>query len=318
MVQRLEGVLRDQKPDWAVVFGDTNSTLAGALAAAKIHIPVAHVEAGLRSHNRTMPEEINRVLTDHVASLLYCPTETAVRNLEKEGFERIAEGGRLVGHASLLGGFDSRKPLVANVGDIMCDALHLCLDIAEATSTVLAAQGLSAKAYHLATIHRAGNTDDPGRLREIFDALAEISHEKPVVVPLHPRTRKSLDGLQFPVAGLKIIEPVGYFDMLILEKNAARILTDSGGVQKEAFLLGVPCVTLRAETEWVETVESGWNILAGHGKKSIIEAAGRELAAQRAPSCYGAGKAAEIMVEGLLVRTKKNERGAGEDACMKA
>ena len=300
MLQKVERVLSDLEPDWAVVFGDTNSTLAGALAAVKLHIPVAHVEAGLRSHNRSMPEEINRIVTDHVSSLLFCPTETAVRNLAKEGFENIAEGGKPVSRAFVPDRYDLRKPLVINAGDIMCDALLLCLEIAEKTSPVLADNGLSPKDYHLATIHRAENTDSPNHLRSIFGALAEISHLKPVVVPLHPRTRKAMEELRIPSAGLKIIEPVGYFDMLMLEKSAARIFTDSGGVQKEAFLLGVPCVTLREETEWVETVESGWNILAGPDKNSIVEAAARDMAAKKASSCYGTGRASEIMTQSIL------------------
>lgn len=241
MMIRIEQVLLKEQPDWVLVYGDTNSTLAGALAAAKLHIPVAHVEAGLRSYNRRMPEEINRVLTDHASDLLLAPTATAAANLRYEGIpeERI--------HL---------------VGDVMYDAALFYGAKAEAKSRILERLGLRPKGYVLATVHRAENTDDPERLRAIFEGLSQVACSIPVVVPLHPRTRAALDraGLSDgTVDALALIEPVGYLDMALLEKHASVIATDSGGVQKEAFFYRVPCVTLRLETEWTELVELGWN-----------------------------------------------------------
>lgn len=251
MLRMIEEILLDEKPDAVLVFGDTNSTLAGALATAKLHIKVAHVEAGLRSYNRRMPEEINRVLVDHCSDLLLCPTRTAVENLKKEG---ITSG-------------------VCLTGDVMVDAQRDCTLIAEKRSRILEELGLEPKKYYLTTIHRAENTDDPQRLENIIEALKEIGD---VVFPCHPRAEKYLkqlglwDGLN---AHARVIKPVGYLDMIMLEKNARKILTDSGGVQKEAYLLGMPCITLRDETEWVETVEDGWNVLAGADRKKIVELA---------------------------------------------
>nr|BCX01986.1 MAG: UDP-N-acetyl glucosamine 2-epimerase [Bacteroidota bacterium] len=242
MLEAIEGVLLKEKPDWVLVYGDTDSTLAGALAAVKLHIPVAHVEAGLRSFNRRMPEEINRILTDHASDLLFAPTETAVQNLLREGI------------------LENRIHLV---GDVMYDAaLHYGVK-AERKSRILERLGLQAKGYVLATIHRAENTDDRERLRVILEALAEVHREVPVVFPVHPRTRKRAEIFGFEGYLEKVLatEPVGYLDMVMLEKNARIIATDSGGVQKEAYFYRVPCVTLRAETEWVELVELGWNQL---------------------------------------------------------
>jgi len=255
MIMGVEQVLLDEKPDAVLVYGDTNSTVAGALAAAKLHIPVGHVEGGMRSFNRRMPEEINRVLTDHIARWHFCATETAVRNLKSEG---ITEGVHLV-------------------GDVMHDAVMLYKDIASEKSDILEKLGIDRNTkYALATVHRAENTDDPERLRNIFEALVEISKEMPVVLPLHPRTRKALDdaGLRSLLTAhrsLLTTDPVPYLDILQLESNASVILTDSGGMQKEAMWLGVPCITLRDETEWVETVEAGFNRLAGACKKAIID-----------------------------------------------
>ena len=242
MLEAIERVLLDEKPDWVLVYGDTDSTLAGALAAAKLHIPVAHVEAGLRSFNRRMPEEINRVLTDHVSDLLFAPTETAVQNLLREGIS---------------------SDKVHLVGDVMYDAALYYGEKAEQKSQILPRLGLRPKEYVLATLHRAENTDDPMRLRVILEALAQVHQEMPVVFPVHPRTRKRAEafGLASLLNHVMAIEPVGYLDMLMLEKNARLIATDSGGVQKEAFFYRVPCVTLREETEWVELVELGWNQL---------------------------------------------------------
>jgi UDP-GlcNAc3NAcA epimerase len=266
MLKQLEGVLLTEHPDYVIVYGDTNSTLAGALAAAKLHIPVAHVEAGLRSFNRAMPEEINRVVTDHLSSLLFCPTGTAVNNLAREG---ISVGVELV-------------------GDVMHDALCYNMQLAEEKSTLLKRLQLRPNTYYLATVHRAENTDDLERLRNIVRAFLQISAIHTIVWPVHPRTRRVLESERLmPTVGaaLQIIDPVPYLDMLALEKNARAILTDSGGVQKEAYWLGVPCVTLRQETEWVETVEAGWNTIVGTDPKSIFSAAVESIrsSAQRPP-----------------------------------
>jgi UDP-N-acetylglucosamine 2-epimerase len=247
MLKRIEALLLAEQPDWAVVYGDTNSTIAGALAAVKLHIPVAHVEAGLRSFNRRMPEEINRVLTDHLSRLLFCPTETALKNLASEG---ITNGAHLV-------------------GDVMLDGLIDAKERAKVRSNILGRLGLVERKYLLATVHRAENTDEPERLRGIMKALTQLAEEEPVIFPVHPRTRKALEGIGLNpspngVPGSpKFIEPLGYLDLVRLSASARMILTDSGGLQKEAVWLGVPCVTLRDETEWVETVEQGWNVLAG-------------------------------------------------------
>ncbi|MCY2990953.1 MAG: UDP-N-acetylglucosamine 2-epimerase (non-hydrolyzing), partial [Planctomycetota bacterium] len=244
-------VLVREQPDGVLVYGDTNSTLAGALAAVKLHIPVAHVEAGLRSFNRAMPEEINRVVTDHLACLHFCPTEAAVRNLADEGL----------------------RDQVHLVGDVMYDALCFNIGIAVRNSTILARWNLTPRQYLLATVHRAENTDDPARLSAILQALrslAEAGHC--VVFPVHPRTRQRLQAcLPNPPRNLLLLEPASYLDMLRLEQQAQAVLTDSGGVQKEACWLRVPCVTLRDQTEWVETVTSGWNRLAGADPGVILE-----------------------------------------------
>lgn len=253
MLEALETVLESEHPDLVLVYGDTNSTLAGALISDRLQIPVIHVEAGLRSFNRRMPEEANRILTDHIASLLFAPTTTAVDNLRAEG---ITEGVHLV-------------------GDVMHEAAVLNAKVAESGSAILQNLGLVPQDYSLATVHRAENTDDPSRLSGIIRALLKIAQSHPVVWPMHPRTRRALstDDLDvFAAAGLQVTGPANYLDMLVLEKNASVILTDSGGVQKEAFWFHVPCVTLREETEWVETVESGWNHLAGASEDSICSA----------------------------------------------
>jgi UDP-GlcNAc3NAcA epimerase len=248
MLAAIERVLLVENPNWVLVYGDTNSTLAGALAAAKLHCKVAHVEAGLRSFNRRMPEELNRVLTDHISDLLFCPTETAVDNLAREG---ITDGVHLV-------------------GDVMHEALLWAAEKAKVRSTILQDLRVERKRYLLVTVHRAENTDDPARLRAILDAFAAIGEQ--IVFPVHPRTRKALQDLA--VGSLprhvKMIEPVGYLDMVELEHSARLILTDSGGIQKEAYWFGVPCITLRDETEWVETVTSGWNVLVGADTTRIV------------------------------------------------
>jgi len=251
ILTRVEEVLEKEQPGMVLVYGDTNSTLAGALAAAKMHIPVGHVEAGLRSFDRSMPEEINRVLTDHISDLLFCPTETAVRNLAHEG---IAKGVHLV-------------------GDVMVDALHFNRGIAREKSRILERLELEEKSYFVVTVHRPANTDKRENMESIIEALGDAG--KPVIFPLHPRTRKYLQSYgmldQLP-ANILITEPLGYLDMLRLMDGAEKILTDSGGIQKEAYLLGVPCITIRENTEWVETVEGGWNVLVGADRGNILGA----------------------------------------------
>ncbi len=279
MLRRIEQVLLREKPDWVMVYGDTNSTLAGALAAAKLHIPVAHVEAGLRSFNRRMPEEINRVLTDHLSDLLFCPTERAVENLRQEGITRG----------------------VHRVGDVMYDAVLQYAELAERKSRILDELGLERQRYALATVHRAENTDDPERLRAILLGLEGIGREGlSVILPLHPRTRKEMQRLGIAPNAIRVVDPVSYLDMLLLEKNARVILTDSGGVQKEAFFFRVPCVTLREETEWVETVATGWNVLVGCNPKRIVQAALEARPGADSAWPYGDGRAGEEIVNWLL------------------
>lgn len=251
MLIELEKVVLAEKPDMILVYGDTNSTLAGALVGAKLHIPVAHVEAGLRSYNRMMPEEINRILADQVSNILFCPTDTAVKNLKKEG---ITKG-------------------VYNVGDVMYDAVLYNAELAKKKSKILKQLGLNPREYALCTIHRAENTDDKKRLTSIFKALADSGLE--IVLPLHPRTKKFLKEYKLLnkkiEKNLLIIDPVGPLDMLALESGANLIITDSGGVQKEAYFMEIPCVTLRDETEWVETLKKGNNILLGADYDKIIK-----------------------------------------------
>lgn len=252
ILKKIEEVLLKEKPDVVLVYGDTNSTLAGALAAAKLHIPVAHVEAGLRSHNRRMPEEINRVMTDHLSALLLCPTETAVENLRREG---VNDGVHLV-------------------GDVMYDALLDGVEIAKRTSTILGRLGLQPHRFILATVHRAENTDDYQRLERIITALVQLARDgRKVVFPVHPRTQKLLKRYSFELdEEILLIDPVSYLDMVLLESMASVILTDSGGIQKEAYWLQTPCLTLRDETEWKETVQSGWNQLVGTDPQRILRA----------------------------------------------
>jgi len=281
MLERIEQALLQEKPDLVLVYGDTNSTLAGALAAAKLHTPVAHVEAGLRSFVRTMPEEVNRVLTDRVCDLLFCPTPTAVTNLAREGIDKG----------------------VHQVGDVMYDSvLFYARKAASLEGDILRRLGAVPKSFYLATVHRAENTDNRERLVGIFDAFGEIATQDcPVIVALHPRTAKCIHqyGLRVSSA-VRIIDPASYLEMVVLEKNACKVVTDSGGVQKEAYFLGVPCVTLRGETEWVETVEAGWNILAGSDRRAIVAAANVPMP-QGMPngSVYGNGDAATRICEFL-------------------
>jgi UDP-N-acetylglucosamine 2-epimerase len=306
MLKKAEDVLIKERPGWVLVYGDTNSTLAGALAASKLHIPLAHIEAGLRSYNKRMPEETNRILTDHCSNMLFCPTENAVRNLQKEGFKNIINNGKLINFSSFQFPIsDTQSPAVINVGDIMYDALLMSLKIAEKKSNILENLKIKPREYYLATVHRAENTDDKDRMKKIIQAFIEISKEKPLIFPIHPRTKKILEKFNsssFIHSQVYLIEPLSYFDMLILEKNAARILTDSGGMQKEAYLLEVPCLTLRKETEWVETVESGWNVLVSTDKKKMID----NLGAFKIPikehrnEYYGNGSASSALLNILI------------------
>lgn len=285
MLTEIEKVLLNEGPDWALVYGDTNSTLAGALAAAKLGIRVAHVEAGLRSFNRRMPEEINRILTDHISELLLCPSQVAINNLEKEG---ITHGVHLV-------------------GDVMADALWFAIERARISSHVMTRLGVSKRGYLLITMHRAENTDDTARLCNILNALNTLS--EPVIFPIHPRTRQAILKLTFaPAPHMRLIEPVGYLDMVILEENARLILTDSGGIQKEAYWLGVPCLTLRDETEWVETVQAGWNILVGANSSHICNAVEHFSPPDERPQLYGDGKSAQRCVS-LLESTQPDGKG---------
>ena len=360
MLAAIEKVLIEEKPDWVLIYGDTNSTLAGALAAAKLHIPIAHVEAGLRSFNRRMPEEINRVVADQLSTLLLCPSQVAVDNLAAEGIEGkgdrmspiIDEPPPALRATSAGGGQKESSPVnlgqssniehrtlnlehsspveprtlnleqsssVVITGDVMADALQFAATKASAQSDILARLGLQPQRYLLATVHRAENTDDPKRLSDIMAALSELAEREPVILPLHPRTKKILErtsnrqtsniehrtlniehsssveprtlNIEHPC--LRLIDPLGYFDIIALEKSARMLLTDSGGMQKEAYWLKVPCVTLRDETEWVETVASGWNILTGADRNRIVTAVQNFTPPKDHPPLYGGGHAAE-------------------------
>ncbi|MGD9241359.1 MAG: UDP-N-acetylglucosamine 2-epimerase (non-hydrolyzing) [Desulfobacterales bacterium] len=279
MLQRIEGVLEEQRPDFVVVYGDTNSTLAGSLAATKLHIPVAHVEAGLRSFNRKMAEEINRIVADHVADILFCPTKLAVENLANEGVKRG----------------------VHQVGDVMYDSMLYYSKMAESLEdNVLKKLGVEKGSYYLATIHRAENTDDRNRLWQIIEGLNAVSENHPVILPLHPRTIGFVDKYELKFSKrVFVIEPVSYLEMAAIEKNARLILTDSGGVQKEAYFLGVSCVTLRNETEWSELIDSGWNRLAGADRESIVKSAteAEKLNEVGKESFYGDGNAGDKIID---------------------
>jgi UDP-GlcNAc3NAcA epimerase len=274
MLAGIEPVLLEQKPDFVLVYGDTNSTLAGALAAAKIQIKLAHIEAGLRSYNRQMPEEHNRVLTDHCSDLLFCPTQTAVDNLYKEGM-----------HTG-----------VYLVGDTMLDAVRQFSELANKRSTVLSLLGLKSYDYVLATLHRAYNTDNPETLRSIFSALQQTTVL--IIFPIHPRTLHALQEAEVKIApNIHLIDPLGYLDMLVLEQNAKAILTDSGGIQKEAYFFKIPCLTLRPETEWLETTASGWNTLVEIDPEKITIALNKGVPPGLPhPPYFGDGQASEKIV----------------------
>ena len=275
MLRGIEDVLMAERPDWVLVYGDTNSTLAGALAASKLHRPVVHVESGLRSFNRRMPEEINRVVADHVSQLLLCPSKTSIANLAAEG---ITRGVHLV-------------------GDVMLDVLNWATRrAASAKSEILGRLGLKDGRYVLATMHRSENTDEPARLSGILEAFGAL--DEIVLFPVHPRARKVIAEGNYKVGPqVRMVEPLGYFDMVTVAAAARLILTDSGGLQKEAYWLGVPCVTLRDETEWVETVEAGWNILTGSGFEKIVQAVRSFTPPAVRPPLYGDGCVAARCVE---------------------
>jgi UDP-GlcNAc3NAcA epimerase len=272
----MEDVLLKEKPDYVIVRGDTNSTIAAALVAAKLGIPFAHIEAGERSFNRRMPEEINRLVVDALADRHFCVSQIAVKHLQSEGITRG----------------------VFQVGDVMLDALRFVLPLARSKSDVLQRLGIQPKKYSLVTIHRPANTDDPARLKSILSALDQTG--EPIVLPMHPRTRKVLESLDLHLgAAIQIVDPVGYYDMLCLEENARLIATDSGGVQREAYYMAIPCLTLRDETEWTATVETGWNKLVGADAKLIVENWYSFTPPTEHPYIYGDGTAA-LRIAGIL------------------
>lgn len=274
MLMKLEEIYLKEKPDMVLVYGDTNSTLAGALCASKLLIPVAHIEAGLRSFNMAMPEEQNRILTDHISRLLFVPTETAHKNLNNEG---INKG-------------------IYNVGDVMYDAVLHFKKLAEDKCDILAKIDVQKNEYILATIHRAESTNDRSKLEGIIGALNGCG--KKIVIPLHPRTKKYMNDYNLSFNdNIKVIDPVGYLEMVSLEANAAKIVTDSGGVQKEAYFMGKPCITMREQTEWVETVDCGWNIIVGTDKNRIIKAINEFNPSGKREDIFGDGKAAQKILD---------------------
>lgn len=278
MLEKIEGVLLEEKPDWVLVYGDTNSTIAGALAASKLHIKVAHVEAGLRSFNMRMPEEQNRILTDRISTVLFCPTEQAVENLHSEGYKNISID-------------------IQNVGDVMYDAATFYAKTSEEKASLEKVEG----DFVLVTCHRAENTDDPKRLKAIVESLNEISKSMKVVLPIHPRTKKVMEkeGLKFE---FDTFAPVGYFDMVELLKNCKFVMSDSGGLQKEAYFFDKPCLTMRDETEWVELIKNGVNTLVGADKEKILSSAKNIMNSETTfpKGLYGDAKAAEKIVDYLL------------------
>jgi UDP-N-acetylglucosamine 2-epimerase len=280
MLLGIERAILEHRPDRVLVYGDTNSTLAGALAAAKLHVPVAHVEAGLRSYNRRMPEELNRIVTDQLSELLFCPSMAAAENLRREG---ITAG-------------------VHVVGDVMGDAVRLFVPDATRAAAITARYRVTPRSYFVATVHRAENTDDSSRLRSVIRGFGGAG--EPVLFPMHPRVRQAiaLAGIAVP-DNVMPLAPVGYTEMLALVSNARAVLTDSGGLQKEAYWLGVPCVTVRDETEWVETVQAGWNTVAGADADRISAAAKRATAPAHRPTLYGEGEAATRICDVLAGRS---------------
>jgi UDP-GlcNAc3NAcA epimerase len=278
MMEKIEEVALKEKPDWIMVYGDTNSTLAGALVASKLHIKLAHIEAGLRSFNMKMPEEVNRILTDRVSNILFCPTETAVKNLKNEGY-------------------DNFNCKIVKSGDVMQDGAMFYKNLAKKPSCKIKDN------YILCTIHRAENTDNKERLKNIFEALEEIGKEKQIILPLHPRTKKIIKNLKVNIKNLTIIEPIGYLEMVWLIDNCKLVITDSGGLQKEAYFFEKQCITLRDETELVELVECGANILVGADKEKIKVAYSNSSVFNKENSkldLYGGGKASVKIIKELL------------------
>ncbi len=277
MIEKIEEVSFKEKPDVIMVYGDTNSTLAGAIVGSKLHIPIAHIEAGLRSFNMKMPEEINRILTDRVSKWLFCPTDTAVENLKKEGFEN----------------FDCK---ILKSGDVMQDAAMFYRQYAKKPDNVKIEAN-----FILSTIHRAENTDNEERLKNIFEALEAIAEEKQVILPLHPRTKKIIQNLNIKLENINIIEPVGYLEMVWLLDNSDLVITDSGGLQKEAFFFKKPCITLRDETEWIELIENAFNVLAGADKEKILDVYKNfKFNNNFNVDLYGNGRASENIVKEML------------------
>ncbi|HEX2934111.1 MAG TPA: UDP-N-acetylglucosamine 2-epimerase (non-hydrolyzing) [Bacteroidales bacterium] len=274
MLEGIEEVLLQHKPDCVVVYGDTNSTIAGALAASKLHIPIVHVEAGLRSFNRAMPEEINRIATDHISDCLFAPTQNAMELLEKEG----------LAHRSVFS------------GDVMFDSILYYKEIARKKHKLSDIVDAQPGQYYLATVHRQENTDNIRNLQSIFLAFSEL--DLPVIIPLHPRTLKVMDEISYR-SNVKVISPVGYLEMITLLANSCKVLTDSGGLQKEAYFMQKPCITLREETEWIETLEGNWNFIVSTNREKILEKINvNDFAPQK--EAFGNGKAAELIVEHLL------------------
>ena len=317
MIEKIEEVALKVNPDWIMVYGDTNSTLAGAIVASKLHIKLAHIEAGLRSFNMKMPEEVNRILTDRVSTILFCPTDTAMKNLKAEGFPFTLT--------------TNHQQLITNVGDVMQDGAMFYRHLAKMPKEVASLWSLvssedskkqnlqtvnqkpKTKNYILCTIHRAENTDDETRLRSIFEALNEIAKEKQIILPLHPRTKKLLENLQIKnqkllTKNLTIIDPVGYLEMVWLIDNCDLVMTDSGGLQKEAYFFEKQCITLRDETEWVELVECGVNTLVGADKEKIVSSYKLLVSSENSKNyklwtkdLYGAGKASENIIKELII-----------------
>jgi UDP-GlcNAc3NAcA epimerase len=301
MIAGIEDILLQEKPNAIVLYGDTNSTLAGAIAASKIHIPVIHIEAGLRSFNKTMPEEVNRIMCDHVSTLLFSPTKTGFKNLLNEGFKSDTKKP-----------YNANNPKIYHSGDVMYDNSLYFSEVADKKTSIISKNSLQKNNFILATIHRNNNTDEPIRLNALFNALYKISeqHQLDVLLPLHPRTAKLLEynldhELHQKIKSskhFKIIEPVSFLEMIALEKNCKIVMTDSGGVQKEAFYFEKPCVILRPETEWVELVECGSAIITDANEQKIIEAF-KTLTSKsdmKFPKLYGDGKAAEFICDEIL------------------
>lgn len=279
MLVGIERAIIDRSPDWVLVYGDTNSTIAAALAAAKLHVPIAHVEAGLRSFNRAMPEEVNRVLTDQLSDVLFCPSQTAADNLRREGISQR----------------------VHVVGDVMAEAVIQFAPSTDKAEAFLAQLNLTAGEYLVATVHRAENTNHPDRLRGIVRAWAALS--TPIVFPAHPRVRLALEAAKLTLPQhVLVTDPVGYVEMLALVKSARAVMTDSGGLQKEAYWLGVPCITLRDESEWVETIALGWNRLVGAQTELIVDAARNCSTPSSRPRLYGEGDAVRRITDVLAAR----------------